>query len=921
MNEPNDGRADLYSFGVVLYEMLTGEKPFVGEEPIAIIFQHINDEAPLPSAHLPDLPMEVDRLVMTLMAKQTSDRYPSAKALLADLAICRDLVKDGGISLQDRMVYTEAPRRPRDEFFCTLSGRETELDRIRTAIDQALEGDGQLILLAGSEGTGKSRLILEMLSHAEERTMWTLVGRCMYQEMAMPYQSFIDALGRRFSTVSSVGQVRFRKHLLEDYPEIAALMPHAWSAQERSQLEKSEPITLTPIAEQQRLFQAILHLLFEMADERGIVLCMDDLHWGDTGSVQLLHYLARQLQGHRICLVAAYRPEEVQETSEAPFGETLRRLQAEGLGKLVTLDNLDEPAIRQMVQEITGSRAVSVSVSDRVYNESGGNPLFAIEILKWWRDRSKTHVLDQGTLDTLEGGGEIIPPRITDLIARRLNRLHDNERELLEVAAVGGVRFDASDLATTLEMDHMGVLRHLNRLERSHGLILPVEGPVYQFTHGKIQDVLYQELPEVLRQEYHAAWGRMLLVRKEAGADIPIERLANHLYLGGDEDAALPYLMQAGERAQKMYAFREARQYWEQADAVLSDEADERVEEKIQVLLELARMYYELGQWDTATDYNKKAFELGEKARDLSARARALIQLGAILVGQNKWEAAVKLFEEGIKMHTQAGNNNGIAVGYNYLGQIAHSRGQWDLAKTHFQRSLDIVSEINDVGRMAHASNNLGLISFAEGDNNSATAYYETSNKQHKDSNNIPGIATVDSNLGMVYERLEKWDEATNYHRESVELIERMGNTRQLWNAYINLARVSARTNDLVLAEEIIEKAKDILKDLKNQRGLAEAKRVDGLIAYLKEEWDQAQAFFVESEHLCTASKDPYGHAETIRERAYMFMKKGDRDRAIEILQQAERAFHDIGANGDVAVIRRKLEELATPGSHDDASH
>lgn len=922
MNEPVDTRADLYSFGVVLFEMLTGKKPFVGEEAISIIFQHINDTPPLPSTYRPGLPTEIDRLVMTLMAKQTSDRYPSAKALEEDLRACCDLVKDGSLTSQTALPSSiEATRRPRDDFFCALSGRETELNRIKAAMDQALSGDGRLMFLAGSEGTGKSRLIQEFLDHAEERGMWTLVGNCMYQEMAIPYQPFIDALGRRFSTTSPVGQARFRRHLLEDYPDIAALMPHIWSAQERSELEKNEPITLTPNAEQLRLFQSILNLMFEMADERGIVLCMDDLHWGDTGSVQLLHYLARQLQGHRICLIAAYRPEEVQETSEAPFVETLHRLQAEDLGELVTVDNLDEPAIRKMVHEITGSRAVPVTVSDRVYNESGGNPLYAIEILKWWRDRSQTHVLDQNTLDNLEGTVELIPPRITDLIARRLNRLHDNERELLEVAAVGGVRFDANDLATTLEIGRMETLRQLNRLERRHGIILPVVGPVYQFAHGKIQDVLYQELPDVLRQEYHAAWGRMLLARKDAGEDIPVERLANHLYLGGDEDKALPFLMQAGERAQKMSAFREARRYWEQAEIILSEDEDERVEDKIKVLLELARVYYDSGNWDAATEHNKKAFGLGEKNQDLSARARALIQLGAILLAQNKWDAAVQLFEQGIKMNTRADNNNGIAVGYNYLGQIAHSRGQWAVAKDHFQKSLNIVSEVNDVVKMAQISNNLGLISFAEGDNKRATYYFKSSSRQHTKNNNNIGIAAVDSNLGMVYERLEEWDKAINYHRESVEIIERMGNTRQLWNAYINTARVSARTHDLKLAEEIIEKAKNILKGLKNPRGLAEAKRVDGLIAYLKKEWDQANAFFDESEQLCTEANDPYGHAETIRERAYMYMMKGDRDRAIDTLQQAERAFHDIGANGDVAVIRRKLEELITPGSHNDASN
>jgi tetratricopeptide (TPR) repeat protein len=919
MNEPIDARSDLYSFGVVLYEMVTGQRPFVGEEPIAVIYQHINDDPLPPSAHRPELPPEMDRLILTLMAKRPSDRYASARAFCADLEMCRTMI--AGMAGQPEAGLSAAPvvevrHRPRDEFHCALVGRDVELERMRATIDHTLSGDGRLMLLGGNEGRGKSRLVEEALGYAETQGMWTLSGSCLYQEMVIPYQPFIDALSRRLSTASPVGDARLRLRLVEEFPDIAALMPHLWTAQERKRLEENAPVALTPAAEQQRLFQSIMHLLFELAAERGVVLCMDDLHWGDTGSVQLLHYLARQLAGHRICLIAAYRPEEVRESAGASFGETLRRMQAEGLGETIELDNLDEPAIRTMVQEIMGSRAVPVSVSDQVYKESGGNPLFAIEILKWWRDRSKTQAFDQTTLDHLDEIAEVIPPRITDLIARRLNRLQDMERELLEVAATGGVRFHVDDLASAASVGRMETLRQLHRLERRHGIILPVERGLYQFAHGKIQEVLYQELPEVLRQEYHAAWGRTYLGRKEAGEDVPVEILAAHLYLGGDEEAALPYLMQSGERAQKMCAFREARRYWEQARTLVKEQEGEEAKTKnVEILLSLGRVYYELGEWDLATDHNKQAFGIAQEIKNVGAQARALIQLGSILVGRNQWNAAIQLFEQSIKMYTRIDDQLGIASAHNFLGNIAYWRGQWEKAKEHQLISLQIIEKIDNIIRKAIMQNNLGLTFLSEGNHNMAINYFKISLKNHKICNNILGIAEVDINLGIVHERKENWLEALKYHKESVQLLERMGNARHLWNAYINYARMLARTGDIVLAQEINQKVKIILKDLKNQRGLAEAKRVDGLIASLENNWDKAEALFDESEQLCQESKDPYGHAETLRERGYMFLRKGAQDQAIDYLQRAERAFQDIGAKGDVDLIQRKLKDIETTRS------
>ena len=168
-------------------------------------------------------------------------------------------------------------------------------------------------------------------------------------------------------------------------------------------------------------------------------------------------------------------------------------------------------------------------------------------------------------------------------------------------------------------------------------------------------------------------------------------------------------------------------------------------------------------------------------------------------------------------------------------------------------------------------------------------------------------MAEVDANIGEVYERKEDWDNALKRHRDSVESFERMGNKSQLWNTYLNYARVLARVGDLEHAEDVCNKSKQILHDLGNQRGFASLSRVEGIIASKKAEWETAIHKFTHSAGLCQESKDPYGHGETLREKAQMYLSRNEKTMAISVLNEAEDVFKEIGAHGDVYIIKKQI--------------
>ena len=281
----------------------------------------------------------------------------------------------------------------------------------------------------------------------------------------------------------------------------------------------------------------------------------------------------------------------------------------------------------------------------------------------------------------------------------------------------------------------------------------------------------------------------------------------------------------------------------------------------------------------------------------------------SISLVESNQEKAVTLIDQGMEMYLKDNKRIGRAVGLNYLGQIAHQQSLWEVAKCYFQEAYSILLQLNDTREIGGVINNLGIAFLSLGNYDAALKCFDESIKRHEKFD-IQGVAMSQCNIGIAYEGIEDWQKSMRAHIKSVSLFERLGNLRHLWNAYLNVSRVSARIGDIILAEENIQKAKYILLVGGSKIGLAEANRVEGLIKYLKKEWDQALSLFDKSDNLCREINDKHGKADTLRERAYMFIEKGDHVQAMDLLKQAKKAFDDIGSVGDANSVKYKMDSL-----------
>src|SRR3990170_3591021 len=276
-----DARSDLYSLGCVLYEVLTGRRPFEGDDPFTVLSQHLNVMPVAPRWHNGAIPPTLDAIIMRFLAKDPDNRYPSAAEAIA--ALERVTLESDTITSVDR--ETPATRTGLLERIVRgrLVGRAAELQELREHLDRVLSGEGRLVLISGELGIGKTRLSEELAVYAHLRGAWVLRGHCYEQEVGVPYLPFMET----FRQLHHLSGPVLLNDLGERVDDLAHLLPEVGR-------KRPETSVLTPEDERIRVFDAVAQWILLASRLRPLVFVLDDLHWGDRTSLRLLHNVARR---------------------------------------------------------------------------------------------------------------------------------------------------------------------------------------------------------------------------------------------------------------------------------------------------------------------------------------------------------------------------------------------------------------------------------------------------------------------------------------------------------------------------------------------------------------------------------------------------------------------------------------------------
>lgn len=436
-------------------------------------------------------------------------------------------------------------RGPRE----ALYGRERELELAQDLLDTARKGQGQRLFASGVAGIGKTRFVQEVLAIADELDALTLLGRSYELETSVAYQPLREMLQQAAQVGGeAAGQVLRRSHHLK------RLM---------GDMEAEAPPAAGPGLLQIELFNEIGWLFSALAAQHGLVLCFDDLHAADEGSLGLVHFLCRELAQQPVLLIATYRTEEA--VQGRPLAQLLTSLRREHLVRELTLGPLPERAIHLLIGQLFNDQPVDRDLLQEITAHAEGNPLFAGELMHTLREEGWIRFAD-GRWQRRRTGRAPVPSAVQDLLDHRLRRLPEVTQQILHLASVLGRDFAHSLLRQAVQLPESLVLDALD--DGIAAYIIEESSKGYRFRHDLLREAIYSRLTRARRQQLHRTVATVLAkdVPEAAGQD---PELVGYHFTQSDEPwRAVPYLQAAGRRAAAVFANEQAASLYEQALAI-----------------------------------------------------------------------------------------------------------------------------------------------------------------------------------------------------------------------------------------------------------------------------------------------------------------------------------------------------------------
>jgi ATP/maltotriose-dependent transcriptional regulator MalT len=453
-------------------------------------------------------------------------------------------------------------------------GRVAELEALEGLLGRAASGSGGAVLVAGEAGIGKSRLVAELGARARAADVLVLVGECVeLAEGELAFAPIVSAL----------------RGVMEDAASLEGLAPVLRSAL-AALWQVSSPGEGAVVGREQ-LFEAVYRVLARLAERRPVLLVVEDVHWIDRSSRDLLSFLVRNARRDAIAVVVTYRPDELQRGH--PLRLFLAELERSGQANRLEVQPLARSEVAEQLQAITGRVPDAVAI-ERIFRRSEGNPFFAEELLA--RDQTD--------------GGQL-PASLRETLLLRVERLSASTREVLQAAAVAGRSVDHRLLALVVGVEEVELLGALREATDHHVLVPGAGGRTYAFRHALLREAIYDDALAGERVRLHRVIAEELGAHREYAGPAVAAELAFHWLAAGDRRRALAASLAAADEGERMHAYGEALRHVERV-LVLSDQAEVPKEAPGTDRVELLLRASQLADW--AGDSNR-AVGLAEQAR------------------------------------------------------------------------------------------------------------------------------------------------------------------------------------------------------------------------------------------------------------------------------------------------------------------
>jgi tetratricopeptide (TPR) repeat protein len=496
-----------------------------------------------------------------------------------------------------------------------LIGREQELETLQRYLQSAKEAKGRTVFVSAEAGIGKTRLVKEFLdSVKQERNITILSGWCLFHG-DVPYFPFIEAFS---SYYSALGERSDREEL----------QLNSWLKEPMKTDLSGNLKYLSPQALKDQTFAAVAKTIRSISAQNPVILLIEDIHWADSASLSLLHYISRIVHdSEKVLILATFRSEELASTFEGyphPLAETLCMMRREDLFKEIILPSLNSSCINKIAENMLGG-SLKRDFAEKLVVESEGNPLFVVESMRMLHE-CKNLIMENNEwglkVDELE-----IPSKIKDIVLQRLAHLNHAQRRVLDAAAVIGEKFETGLLSAVLEEDSLDVLETLNGVANSTSLIHADENR-YRFDHSRSREIVYDTLAQPLKQGYHNKIANILENSKTE--KLPFADLAYHYAQAENKMKSLKYSLLAAKDELARWSNAEAIKHFEYVLKATENESA-HINERVSALEGLGDAFYASSMFKEATETFELLGAVGTdilKIRALRKGMESTFQLG-----------------------------------------------------------------------------------------------------------------------------------------------------------------------------------------------------------------------------------------------------------------------------------------------------
>jgi DNA-binding CsgD family transcriptional regulator/tetratricopeptide (TPR) repeat protein len=683
-----------------------------------------------------------------------------------------------------------------------LVGRASELALLEDALGRAVAGDPSIILIGGDAGLGKSRLVAEFAHRARQSGARVLVGGCLdLGGEGLPYGPFLEALR---ALGAELAPAELAELLGDVGPELVALAPGfaRYLTTSDGSPANQPAVTSAGTVDQARLFELTLALLDRLGADRPLVIGLEDLHWSDPATRDLLAFLGRNLRQGRTLVVGTFRTDDLERGHPL-----LVRLAEMGRHPHVQRIDLRPLGLDEQGEQLTAilGRRPSRNVVEQIHARSEGNPFFAEEI-----------IADEGSTAGQPGGDQRVPRTLHDILLDRVAALSDPAQRMLRGAAVAASRADEPLLAEVTGLAESDLEESIREAVARHILQVDEQTKTYAFRHSLLSEVVYGDLLPGERRRLHAAVAHWLTDPARTGSSSgrgTAAELAHHWFVAENRLEALTASVEAGKAASSVHAHLDALRHFERglelwprvpdaAERTAMDEAEllglaaeaadhaglgqravdlgRRAIDKIDEDTEpvragimhsrLATYLWTIGESHASGEEHQRAVDLVPSDPPSVERARVVGGLAYMLPAAGRYRESRELAEEAIATLRAAGSHEGEARLLNLLGMDLVGLGDIDAGLDHLRISVRLARETGPPHTLLGAQHNLSFFlgqtdRFEEGLRVAADAL-ETARRTGLDRRYGAGLR---ASAGDILHRWGRWDDADEMTRQEVD--------------------------------------------------------------------------------------------------------------------------------------------------------